>query len=66
MCGEAGKLAKEQLNAARAWDLGTIANTVSVADLQAMASSLKIVLPMSLLLFILVLKDCSIGKDMLL
>ena len=33
----AGKLAGEQLNAARAWDLGASASTVSVADLQAAA-----------------------------
>jgi hypothetical protein len=36
-CGGAGKLTAEQLNATRAWDLGTSASTMSVADLQAVA-----------------------------
>ena len=36
--GGEGKLAEEQLNAARAWDLGASASTMSVADLQAAAS----------------------------
>ena len=36
-CGGAGKLAEEQLNAARAWDLGTSASTMSAANLQAAA-----------------------------
>jgi hypothetical protein len=65
-CGEAGKLAAEQLNATRAWDLGTSASTMSVADLQAVADRLKIFLPTSLLSFILVLKAHSIGMDVLL
>ena len=65
-CGGAGKLAEEQLNAARAWDLGASASTMSVADLQAAADRLKIVLPTSLLSFILVLKAHSIGMDVLL
>ena len=65
-CGGAGKLAAEQLNAARAWDLGASASTMSVAGLQAAAGCLKIVLPMSLLSFILVLKAHSIGMDVLL
>ena len=62
----AGKLAEEQLNATRAWDLGASASTMSVADLQAAADCLKIVLPTSLLSFILVLKAHSIGMDVLL
>ena len=65
-CGGAGKLAAEQLNAARAWDLGASASTMSVADLQAAADRLKIVLPTSLLSFIFVLKAHSIGMDVLL
>ena len=65
-CGGAGKLAEEQLNAARAWDLGANASTMSVADLQAAADRLKIVLPMSLLSFILVLKAHSFSRDVLL
>ena len=36
--GGTGKLAEQQLNAARAWDLGAIASTTSVADLQAAAN----------------------------
>ena len=64
--GGAGKLAEEQLNAARAWDLGASASTMSVADLQAAADRLKIVLPTSLLSFILVLKANSISMDVLL
>ena len=64
--GGAGKLAEEQLNAARAWDLGASASTMSVADLHAAANRLKIVLPMSLLSFILVLKAHSISMDVLL
>ena len=64
--GGAGKLAEEQLNAARAWDLGASASTMSVVDLQAAADRLKIVLPTSLLSFILVLKAHSIGMDVLL
>ena len=59
-CGGAEKLAEEQLNAARAWDLGTSASAMSVAN------HLMIVLPTSLLLFILVLKAHSIGMDVLL
>jgi hypothetical protein len=55
-CGGAGKLAAEQLNAARVWDLGASASAMSVADLQAAADRLKIVLPTSLLSFILVLR----------
>ena len=50
-CGGAGWLAKEQLDATRVWDLGTSASTMCVANLQAAADCLKIVLPMSLLLF---------------
>ena len=65
-CGGAGKLAAEQLNAARAWDLGASASTMRVANLQAAADCLKIVLPTSLLSFILVLKAHSIGMDVLL
>ena len=38
--GGAEKLAEEQLNAARAWDLGASASTMSVADLQAAACRL--------------------------
>jgi hypothetical protein len=64
--GGAGKLAEEQLNAARAWDLGASASTMSVADLQAAADRLKIVLPTSLLSFILVLKAHSVSMDVLL
>ena len=41
--GGAGKLAEEQLNAARAWELGASASTMSVADLQA--ATLKIDAP---------------------
>ena len=63
--GGAGKLAEEQLNAARAWDLGASASTMSVANLQAAADCLKIVVPTSLLSFILVLKAYSIGMDKL-
>ena len=65
-CSGAGKLAEEQLNATRVWDLGASASTTSVAGLQAMANHLKIVLPLSLLSFILVLKAHSIGMGMLL
>ena len=64
--GGAGKLAEEQLNATRAWDLGASASSMSVADLQAAADRLKIVLPTSLLSFILVLKAHSISMDVLL
>jgi hypothetical protein len=64
VCSGAGKLAEEQLNAASAWDLG--ASTMSVADLQAIANHLKIVLPVSLLALILVLKAHSIGMGILL
>ena len=64
--GGAGKLAEEQLNAARAWDLGASASTMSVADFQAAADRLKIVLPTLLLSFILVLKAHSISMDVLL
>ena len=39
------KLAEEQLNAARSWDFGASASTMSVANLQAAAEHLKIVLP---------------------
>ena len=64
--GGAEKLAEEQLNAARAWDLDAIASTTSMADLQATADCLKIVLPTSLLSFILVVKAHSISMDVLL
>ena len=64
--GGAGKLAEEQLNAAQAWDLGASASTMSVADLQAAADRLKIVLPMLLLSFMLVLKAHSISMNVLL
>ena len=40
-CGGAGKLAEEQLNAARVWDLGASASTMSVTNLQAAADRLK-------------------------
>jgi hypothetical protein len=60
------ELAEEQFNAARAWDFGTSASTMSVANLQATAEHLKIVLPMSLLSFTLVLKAHSIGMDLIL
>ena len=65
-CSGASKLAAEQLNDTRAWDLGASASTMSVTDLQAAADRLKIVLPMSLLSIILVLKAHSIGMDVLL
>ena len=67
--GGAGKLAEEQLNAVRAWDLGANASTMSVVDLQAAADQLPqdcLVLPTSLLSFILVLKAHIIGMDVLL
>ena len=64
--GGAGKLAAEQLNAARVGDLGASASTMSVADLQIAVNCLEIVLPTSLLSFILVLKAHSIGMDVLL
>ena len=64
--GGAGKLAEEQLNAAQAWDLGASASTMSMSDLQAAANRLKIVLPTSLLSFILVMKAHSFSMDMLL
>ena len=60
------KLAEEQLNAARAWDFGASASTTRVTNLQAAAEHLKIVLPMSLISFILVLKAHSIGMDLIL
>ena len=55
-CGGAEKLTKEQLNAARAQNLGASASTMSLADLQAEADHFKVVLPMSCLSFILILK----------
>ena len=64
--GGEGKLTEAQLNAARVWDLGASASTICVADLQAAADRLKIVLPTSLLSFILVLKAHSISMDVLL
>ena len=66
-CGGACKLAAEQLNAARVWDLGASASAsaMSVAALQATAIRLKTVLLSSLLSFILVLKAHSIGMDVL-
>ena len=63
--GGAGKHAEEQMNAAWTWDLGASASTMSVANLQAAAYCLKIVLPTSLLSFILVLKAHSISIDVL-
>ena len=47
-----GILAKEQLYAARAWELGASASTMSVAKLQAAAGHFKIALvPTTLLLY---------------
>ena len=60
------KLAKEQLNTTRTWDLCTSASAMSVTDLEAAANCLKIFLTTSLLSFILVLKAHSIGMDVIL
>ena len=65
-CSGVGELAKEQLNAVRAWEWGASASTKSVANLQAAAGCLKIALPTSLLLFIFILKAHSIGMYVLL
>ena len=56
-----GKPADKQLNAARAWDLGVSASTMSVANLQPTASGLSYQCLSSLLF--LVLEAQSIGLD---
>ena len=65
-CGGTGELAEAQQDAAREWDLGANASTMTVLELQAAAEKLKMVLPTTLLSLILVLKAHSIGMDVLL
>ena len=45
-------MGEEQVNVTQSWDLGAIASTMSVADIQAAADCLRIILPTSTLYFI--------------
>lgn len=62
-CG-IGMLTEEQLNPARAWDLGTSANTMKLAGLHATAVHLKVSTNVTLA-FIMVLKAHVIVMNLL-